>query len=85
MRSKWQRNGSGGGNYSRIPVAMIYLLLTSGVSLVILGLLLWAAPRGWQDEEGFHLGEEPKPEIAELPVSTKAALQSKAPTRRKAA
>ena len=85
MRPKWQRNGCGGGNYSRKTVGMIYILLTSGVSLVILGLLLWAAPRGWQDEDGFHLGEEPEPEITELPVSTKAALPSKVPAHRKAA
>lgn len=38
---------------------MTYLLLASGISLAVLALLLWQAPRGWQDQDGFHLGKEP--------------------------
>jgi hypothetical protein len=38
---------------------MICLLLGSGLSLVVLGLLAWRAPRGWQNQDGFHLGDEP--------------------------
>ena len=64
--------------------AMIYLLLTSGVSLCILALLLWRAPRGWQDADGFHLGDEPAPESTEPPV-TAAAEPRKVRAGRKAA
>jgi hypothetical protein len=64
---------------------MMYLLLTSGVSLIILGLLLWRAPRGWQDPDGFHLGEEPAPETAELPVDRNAATPGKVRDRSRAA
>lgn len=38
---------------------MIYFVLISAASLAILALLIWRAPRGWQDENGFHLGQEP--------------------------
>lgn len=38
---------------------MTYLMLLSGLSLAVLALLVWRAPRGWQDEDGFHLGDEP--------------------------
>jgi len=39
---------------------MTYLLFVSGLSLAILGVLLWCRPRGWQDDQGFHPGDEPK-------------------------
>lgn len=43
------------------------IILAIGLGLAMLCLFLLAiqlawmsgAPRGWQDEEGFHLGEEP--------------------------
>lgn len=38
---------------------MTYFLLISGASLAVLAFLLWRAPRGWQDDNGFHLGQEP--------------------------
>ena len=48
---------------------MDYLLIVSGISLAILGLLLWRAPRGWQDDQGFHLGDVPA-EPGEAPQGT---------------
>jgi len=33
-----------------------------GVCLALLGVMFWIAakaPLGWEDEDGFHLGEEP--------------------------
>lgn len=38
---------------------MTYLMLISGLSVALLALLIWRAPRGWQDEDGFHLGDKP--------------------------
>ena len=38
---------------------MLYLLLVPVVSLAILAVLVWRAPEGWEDEYGFHLGQEP--------------------------
>lgn len=63
---------------------MTYVLLVSGLSLAILGLLVWRAPRGWQDENGFHLGEEPYAKIEELPV-TPAEVISVEPVKRRTA
>jgi len=39
---------------------MTYLMLISGLSVALLALLIWRAPRGWQDEDGFHLGDKPE-------------------------
>lgn len=66
--------------------SMIYFLLASGASLAVLGLLLWRAPRGWQDQDGFHLGEETYQEI-DLPAATEqnATVRQKGVSRRKAA
>jgi len=43
---------------------MTYFILISAASLLVLVALMWAAPRGWQDENGFHYGEEPHPPLA---------------------
>lgn len=43
---------------------MTYLILISAASLLVQVALLWAAPRGWQDEAGFHYGEEPHRPLA---------------------
>lgn len=43
---------------------MTYLILISAASLLVLVVLLWAAPRGWQDEAGFHYGEKPHRPLA---------------------
>lgn len=59
LRPNWQRYGCDAGHKSLILRGMICLLLGSGLSLVILGLLAWRAPRGWQNQDGFHLGDEP--------------------------
>jgi hypothetical protein len=59
LRSNWQRYGCDAGHKSLILRGMICLLLGSGLSLVVLGLLAWRAPRGWQNQDGFHLGDEP--------------------------
>ena len=66
--------------------SMIYFLLASGASLAVLGLLLWRAPRGWQDQDGFHLGEETYQEI-DCPAATEqnATVRQKGVSRRKAA
>lgn len=70
-RLRWRREelincGLTGSDTAAMPVTnhlilrgMICLLLGSGLSLVVLGLLAWRAPRGWQNQDGFHLGDEP--------------------------
>jgi hypothetical protein len=65
---------------------MIYFLLISIISLAILAFLLWRAPRGWQDEDGFHLGEQSHrpidvPPLVTEPVPTDKPI--KAPERRR--
>lgn len=64
---------------------MIYLLLASGASLAILGLLLWRAPRGWQDQDGFHLGEEPYQQSDDEAADSAAEASVKAAASRRAA
>ena len=44
---------------------MVYLLLIQMISVAILAYLLWRAPEGWQDENGFHFGREPDRQISE--------------------
>lgn len=39
-------------------VALAILAITV-FSLAVLGALLWRAPEGYEDEEGFHLGKPP--------------------------
>lgn len=43
---------------------MTYFILISAASLLVLVALIWAAPRGWQDEAGFHYGQEPHAPLA---------------------
>jgi hypothetical protein len=59
---------------------MIYFLLISVVSLVVLAVLLSRAPRGWQDEDGFHLGQQPCPAVDEPPLGTEPATVEQATT-----
>lgn len=70
---------------------MTYFLLISGVSLAILALLVWRAPRGWQDEDGFHLGEEPYRSVdtvdakeATIRIESAAPVNAKARVRKAA-
>ncbi len=58
---------------------MTYFLLVSGLSLAVLVLLMRQAPRGWQDQDGFHLGDEPH-----LPHD-EPSTQKDRPTTREAA
>lgn len=37
-----------------LAIAVVFLL-----SAVFVGVLLWRAPYGYQDEDGFHHGEKP--------------------------
>lgn len=45
--------------------------MTTGIvlAIVIIGILigtwymLWSAPMGYEDEDGFHLGENPEDEL----------------------
>jgi hypothetical protein len=36
-------------------------IIICGAALLVLIWLYITAPRGWQDETGFHYGEEPRP------------------------
>lgn len=65
---------------------MIYFLLISIISLAILALLLWRAPRGWQDADGFHLGQQSYRPIDVPPLGTEPVPTDKpinAPERRR--
>lgn len=48
------------------PLA-IALLLFIAASMVFMAWLVWSAPEGWEDEEGFHLGPEDPSPRAPLP------------------
>lgn len=37
-------------------------LVVSAISFVVMFILAWRAPLGYEDETGFHLGEPPTPE-----------------------
>lgn len=37
--------------------ALVILLLVSASSLLVLGVLLFRAPSGYEDEQGFHFGK----------------------------
>lgn len=59
---------------------MIYLITLSVVVLVGVGTLLWAvrvAPRGYEDEFGFHGSEEPKGLRASPPRAAKSRAKRK--------
>ena len=60
---------------------MIYLLLIPAISLLILAVLAWRAPHGWQDEKGFHLGQEPYQERND-PTPVVQAVSRTRPARR---
>ena len=44
---------------------MTYFILISAASLLVLVALIWAAPRGWQDDAGFHYGQAPHRPLAQ--------------------
>lgn len=58
-------------------VFLIGFLSCSALSLLALTLLLWRAPRGWQDDNGFHLGTEP-PTVTAPPAKRRAARKAAA-------
>lgn len=43
-----------------------YYVCAAIVAIATLVLLLVKAPKGYEDEEGFHLGEPPKPPIEDI-------------------
>lgn len=39
---------------------MTTILSIQALSVLFLGIILWFAPDGWQDDMGFHYGHNPK-------------------------
>ncbi|MFM6950231.1 MAG: hypothetical protein ACKOW1_04305 [Novosphingobium sp.] len=64
---------------------MTYLLLTSAASLAVFVLLLWRAPRGWQDDRGFHLGDEPYQDLDHAAQPQEEAASGRSSRQRRAA
>lgn len=39
----------------------IYIMAAiSAVMALALAVMIWNAPEGWEDSQGFHLGKEPR-------------------------